>query len=221
MKLSVSRLAVAVAALTMSVALSAQQTTARRSVSGAHVSAGTEIQVRTDQSISIKKNTSTGATYPGSVANDVLDANGRVAIPRGSRAQLRVVPVSSGNNNDLTLDLASVTVNGQRYAIQSQSTSALSSSKHGGVGANKRTAEYGGGGALAGTLIGALAGGGKGAAIGGLAGGAAGVGTQVLTRGKELSVPAETVLKFRLDNEVTLHRSGTATTRRHLPSPQQ
>lgn len=220
MKLSAFPLTVAAAAvLSLGVPLSAQ-TTARHSVSGAHVSAGTEIQVRTDQAINVKKNT-TGATYPGSVANDVLDENGSVAIPRGSRAQLRVVPISNGNNNDLTLDLASVTVNGQRYAIQSQSTSALSSSKHGGVGANKRTAEYGGGGALAGTLIGALAGGGKGAAIGALAGGAAGIGTQVLTRGKELSVPAETVLKFRLDNGLTLHRYNSAITRRRLPPPQQ
>ena len=35
-----------------------------------------------------------------------------------------------------------------------------------GIGKNKRTAEYVGGGAVLGTLLGAIAGGGKGAAIG-------------------------------------------------------
>ena len=49
----------------------------------------------------------------------------------------------------------------------------------GGVGANKRTAEMVGGGAVLGTLIGAIAGGGKGAAIGAVAGAGAGAGTLV------------------------------------------
>ena len=48
-----------------------------------------------------------------------------------------------------------------------------------------------------GTLIGAIAGGGKGVAIGAVAG--AGAGTQVLTRGKTVKVPAETTLRFKLD----------------------
>jgi hypothetical protein len=50
---------------------------------------------------------------------------------------------------------------------------------------------------VAGALIGALAGGGKGAAIGTLAGGAAGAGTQAITAGKKIRVPAETVLTFK------------------------
>ena len=56
-----------------------------------------------------------------------------------------------------------------------------------------------GGGAALGTLIGAVAGGGKGAAIGAAVGAAGGAATQVLTRGKEVQIPAETVLTFRLD----------------------
>ena len=74
-----------------------------------------------------------------------------------------------------------------------------------GVGKNKRTAKYVGGGALAGTLIGAIAGGGKGAAIGALAGGAAGAGAQQLTKGKEIKIPAETEMTFRLDQDLQLH----------------
>jgi len=61
-----------------------------------------------------------------------------------------------------------------------------------------------GGGALLGTLLGAIAGGGKGAAIGLLAGAAAGGTAQVLTKGREVRVPAETVLTFRLDQPLNL-----------------
>ncbi|HVX66192.1 MAG TPA: hypothetical protein VHA11_06310, partial [Bryobacteraceae bacterium] len=55
-----------------------------------------------------------------------------------------------------------------------------------------------------GTILGAIAGGGKGAAIGAVAGGAAGAGAQVLTRGKDVKVPAETQLTFRLDQPINL-----------------
>ena len=45
---------------------------------------------------------------------------------------------------------------------------------------------------------------GKGAAIGALAGSGAGAGAQVLFKGKELRVPAETILTFKLDQPVSL-----------------
>ncbi len=62
-----------------------------------------------------------------------------------------------------------------------------------------------GGGAILGAIIGGIAGGGKGAAIGAVAGGGAGAGAQIMTRGKEVHVPAETVLRFRLDRPLRLH----------------
>jgi len=74
-----------------------------------------------------------------------------------------------------------------------------------GIGKNKRTAEMVGGGAVLGTVIGAVAGGAKGAVLGAVLGGAAGGGAQVLTRGKEVKVPAESVLTFRLDQPVQLN----------------
>jgi outer membrane lipoprotein SlyB len=84
------------------------------------------------------------------------------------------------------------------------STEDLSRSNSQGIGKNKRTAEMVGGGAALGTLLGAIAGGGKGAAIGAIAGAAAGGGVQVLTKGHEIRVPAETVLNFRLDQPLHL-----------------
>jgi hypothetical protein len=79
-----------------------------------------------------------------------------------------------------------------------------------GMGANRRTGEYVGGRAVLGAIIGAIAGGGRGAAIGGAAGAGAGAGAgaQIITRGKELHAPAETVIRFRLDRPLRPHLWG-------------
>jgi Terminase RNaseH-like domain len=106
-------------------------------------------------------------------------------------------PVKNISKNEVALDLESVTVNGQRYGIQTQD-SVVSPQQADGLGANKRTGKFVGGGAVIGAIIGAIAGGGKGAAIGGGIGAAAGAGTQVLTRGKTVNVPAESLVTFRL-----------------------
>jgi hypothetical protein len=55
-----------------------------------------------------------------------------------------------------------------------------------------------GGGAGGGALIGGLAGGGKGALIGGLIGAAAGTGGAGLTGNRDITLPAETRLTFKL-----------------------
>jgi len=101
------------------------------------------------------------------------------------------------SNNTLTLDLDSITVNGQRFGVQTENTVAPSQEKQG-IGANKRTGKYVGGGAAIGAIVGAIAGGGKGAAIGAGVGAGAGAGTQILTKGKSVNVPAESLLTYRL-----------------------
>jgi hypothetical protein len=151
---------------------------------------GTEIKVRTDTAIPAKP--AADSRYSASVSDDVKDASGNVLIPRGSRARLVAVPSNDGK--DTTLDLRSVTVNGTPYLIQAAGSG---SSTPGGLGANKRTGMYVGGGAAVGALLGALMGGGKGAAIGAVLGGGAGAGTQVLT-GKKQELPAETQLSYKL-----------------------
>jgi len=168
------------------------------------IPSGTQITVRTDQSITADADTtSTSRLYSGRVSEDVADENGNVVVPKGSPAQLAAMRDSDG----LTLDLRSITVRGHRYVVEAGDVAAGAGKD--GLGKNKRTGKYVGGGALAGTIIGAIAGGGKGAAIGALAGGAAGAGTQVLTRGKKLNVPAETNLKFRLEQDLSLRRSSS------------
>lgn len=77
---------------------------------------GTVIPVRTNEAIDVERNDN--QVYTGIVDQDVRGNDGRVAIPRGSRAEL-IVRVS--RDNDLILDLESVVVNGQRYAIKTDS----------------------------------------------------------------------------------------------------
>ena len=165
--------------------------------------AGTQISVRTNQNIDSKQNQA-GQTFDAEIENNVNDANGNIVIPKGSQAQLALV--NSGKSvlgkSELGLALQSVNVNGQTMMVQSNAVNG--GQNNGGIGANKRTGVYVGGGALIGTVLGAIAGGGKGAAIGAAIGAAGGAGTQVLTRGSQVNVPAETVLNFKLDQPVTL-----------------
>jgi hypothetical protein len=165
---------------------------------GQTLPSGTEIKVTTDAAIPAKP--PADARYSASVAQDVKDANGNVVIPRGSRARLVAVPSNDGK--DTNLDLRSVNVNGQSYLIEA--TGNGSSGTPGGLGANKRTGIYVGGGAAVGAILGALLGGGKGAAIGAILGGAGGAGTQVITDKNKKELPAETQLTYKLAQPVQL-----------------
>ena len=160
---------------------------------------GTELPVRVEETIDSGQ-AAEGQTYAAEITRDVLDANGDVVIPRGANAQIVIRSASKGGrfrgSSDLALDLASVSVGGRRYQL---STADLVQKGKTGMGANKRTAEYTGGGGAIGAIIGAIAGGGKGAAIGAGSGAAAGAITQIVTKGGAIKVPAETVLTFKLD----------------------
>ena len=168
------------------------------------IPSGTTLRVRNDQTID-SQTASTGQTYPGVVAEDVADSQGRVVIPHGSSATLIVRGATDQGRvqgrSELVLDLASVRVGGRTYRLE---TTDLVQKGAEGVGANKRTGGFVGGGAALGGIIGAIAGGGKGAAIGALSGAGAGAGTQALTRGKAVRVPAETVLSFRLEAPIRI-----------------
>ena len=172
-------------------------------ISSTTIPNGTELSVRTNEAID-SKTASVGQTFSAVIAADVVDSSGAAAIPKGSDAQLIIRSTSGGgitSASDLVLDVDSVTVSGTRYLI---STGDLERQGGQGVGANKKTAIMVGGGAALGTLIGAIVGGGKGAAIGAAIGAAGGAGTQVLTKGKQVQVPAETLLSFKLDQDLRL-----------------
>jgi hypothetical protein len=168
------------------------------------IPASVTISVRTNRTID-SETAAPGQTYSGVIARAVMDSKGHVAIPRGSAATL-VVRDASGQGkvkgrSDLVVDVGSVAVGGHTYRLE---TSDYSERGKEGVGENKRTGEFLGGGTALGGIIGALAGGGKGAAIGALSGAAAGGATQTLSRGKAVRIPAETVLNFRLEAPIRI-----------------
>ncbi len=164
----------------------------------------TRVPVRTEESID-SATAAEGQTYAAEIADDVLDANGDVVVPRGANAQIIIRSATKGNRfhgtSDLVLDLQSISVGGRQYLV---STTDLQQKGKQGFGANKRTAEYSGGGAALGAIIGAIAGGGKGAAIGAGAGAGAGAVTQIATKGGAIRIPAETLLTFQLDKPVQI-----------------
>ena len=165
------------------------------------IPSGTQISVRTNEAID-SKTASSGQTFSAVISQSVKDEDGNVAIPRGASAALVVKQAGAGkiHANDLVLDMQSVTVGGRSYDVE---TAAINQKGKEGVGANKRTAKYAGGGAALGAIIGAIAGGGKGAAIGAATGAGAGAGTQIFTRGS-VKVPAESVLTFQLQSPLQL-----------------
>jgi hypothetical protein len=76
--------------------------------------------------------------------------------------------------------------------------------RNSGIGTNQETLEHVGGGALLGTIIGAIAGGGKGAAVGAAAGAAVGAGTQIVTHGGNVTIPAESRVTFQLNRALNV-----------------
>jgi hypothetical protein len=164
---------------------------------------GTELSVRTDENID-SSHSYPGQLYRASITNSVLDSAGKVAIPAGAPARLLVRNIKTGgavHSLELVLDLYSVAIGPKQFRV---ATSNVNETNGQGVGKNRRTAEFLGGGAAVGALLGGIFGGGRGAGIGALAGGGGGTLTQVFTRGKQVKVPAESVLQFRLERTMVL-----------------
>jgi hypothetical protein len=162
------------------------------------VPAGTVITVRLGQSVGSKISTS-GQTFTATVASPVV-VEGKTAIASGASASGTVVDAKPlgrfKGGASLQLRLTSISVGGSDQAI---STSSVVRSE---TGKGKRTAVLAGGGAALGALIGGLAGGGKGAGIGALAGGGAGAGGAAFTGNKDVVLPAESALSFKLEQPI-------------------
>jgi outer membrane lipoprotein SlyB len=100
----------------------------------------------------------------------------------------------------LGLSLNALTIHGKKYTIET------SRFEERGKGRGKRTVVGAGGGAAVGAIIGAIAGGGKGAAIGAAAGGGAGTAGAAYTGERDISIPAETKISFKLRQSLTVSR---------------
>lgn len=162
------------------------------------IPAGTHLRVRLDQDLGSKVSQD-GENFTATVANDVV-IDGQTVIPRGAQAEGVVVAAKAlghfKGGAALALRLERVKTNWGSYPVRTSTMSQVEKGK------GKRTALFAGGGAGFGALVGGLAGGGKGALIGGLAGAGAGTAGSALTGNKEIFLPAETLLTFRLEHSV-------------------
>lgn len=158
------------------------------------IPAGTTLTVRLGDAVGSKRS-SPGDSFRVTLASDV-SVDGNTVIPKGASGRGTVVdakPLGKFKGGALLeLRLTSITVDGTEQKIE---TSAVERTQK---GKGKRTAVLAGGGTALGAVVGGLAGGGKGAAIGALAGGGAGAGGAAFTGNKEIVLPAESVLSFRL-----------------------
>jgi hypothetical protein len=166
------------------------------------VAQGTVVTVRLGEALSSQKNL-TGDTFFATL-DQPLVAGGFVIAEKGARVEGKIVEVDKakgvGSTSRILLELTQVnTSDGQRIHVQ---TSTLT--KDGGDRNHDKDAAKIGGGAILGAVIGAAAGGGKGAAIGAGAGAAAGGGAVLLSGGRNLNIPVETRLTFRIERPVTI-----------------
>jgi len=164
------------------------------------VPAGTVLTVRLGETLGSRTSTN-GQAFSATLAEPLM-IDGKEVAPRGANAAGTVVdaqPLGKFKGGaKLDIQLTSLTLDGHETPI----TTSIVDRQVKGKG--KRSAVMIRGGAGLGALIGGLAGGGKGAAIGAGAGAAAGTGGTYFTGNKEIVLPVETAISFKLKNDVTV-----------------
>lgn len=162
------------------------------------VPAGTTIPVRITQTLD-SASTQAGDKFTGVVASDILE-DGLVVLPAGTPVTGRVDEAKNAahykGSSLLSISLTSVSRRGERIDVSTEPYSKE------GEGRGKNTAEKVGGGAAVGAILGGIIGGGKGAAIGATAGGGVGAGANTITRGQQVQIPSESVVRFKLANSI-------------------
>lgn len=167
------------------------------------IPSGTTIPVRVTQTLD-SASTQQGERFSGAVATDIVQ-DGMLVIPRGSVVSGTVTEVHEAahfkGSSLLTVELTGVTVRGQNIPL------AVTPYSVEGKGRGKNTAIKTGVGAAAGAVLGGIFGGGKGAAIGAAAGGGTGAGINAVTRGEQVQIPSESIVRFSLTNAVAVRTS--------------
>jgi hypothetical protein len=113
----------------------------------------------------------------------------------------RRTPRTSRAARLLTISLTAINRKGEHIEVATEAYTKQ------GEGRGKNTAEKVGGGAAVGAILGGILGGGKGAAIGAAAGGGVGAGANGVTRGQQVQIPSETVVRFKLSDAIIVHVS--------------
>jgi hypothetical protein len=173
---------------------------ASRTPASVTIPAGTQISVRTIDSIDSTKNR-VGDRFAASL-EEALVVDGNTVVPKGANVYGRLEEAKKSGTftgkSELRLELTGIVVNGQTVPLVTGEYEVTGKSR--GASTAKRTV----GGAAAGAIIGAIAGGGKGAGIGAGVGGAAGAGSEIITKGDQVKVPSETLLDFTLQQSVSI-----------------
>ena len=167
------------------------------------IPAGSIVPVRITETLD-SATTQTGTVFHGSLATDLTSSDGTIAISHGARVNGVVDDAKDATHfaGSALLSLSLNSINGVQVA-----TDPLVQK---GAGRGKNTAEKVGGGAVIGAILGGIFGGGKGAAIGAASGGAVGAGANAVTRGQQVQIPSETVLRFKLTTPLTVTTTGGA-----------
>lgn len=163
------------------------------------VPAGTELDVRLVTPLSSDTNKVEDRFEATTVVD--LRQDGRVVIPAGSRVRGVVTAVDDAGRINrkgrLQLSFDQITINGRNYPIRGTVTQALE------AGGYREDADKIGTGAAVGGIIGGLLGGLRGALAGILIGGG---GVVAATEGENVELPAGTVLRMRLDQDLNVRQ---------------
>jgi hypothetical protein len=176
---------------------------------------GTTLPIRITQTLD-SATTQQGETFTGTVASDIV-SDGLVVIRTGTPVTGRVIAVQEAahykGSSLLTIELTSINRRGEKVTVNTDPYSVQ------GKGRGKNTAEKVGGGAAVGAILGGILGGGKGAAIGAAAGGGVGAGANTITRGEQVQIPSETLIRFNLTNTLSLRVPTRGETENPAPNP--
>jgi hypothetical protein len=161
------------------------------------VRAGARVVVRVNQGLAASRN-EVGDSWSGVLEEGLTTTGGGTVFARGTPVSGTVI-ASKGKGRfkgagALGIEVTAIGrehVSTSEYEVENK-------------GRGKRTAGFIGGGGGIGALIGGLAGGGKGALIGGLAGAGAGTAAGAYTGNRDVVIPAESRITFRLTNSISV-----------------
>lgn len=177
----------------------ANRTSEQRSAQSGVVPSGTELDVRLEQPLS-SDTARVEDRFEGTTVVDLRE-NGRVLIPAGSRVRGVVTAVKDAGRierkGELQLSFDQITISGRNYPMRATVTQALE------AGGYRDDAEKIGTGAAVGAILGGILGGVKGAITGILIGGG---GVVAATEGQDVELPAGSVLRVRLDQDLNVGR---------------
>jgi hypothetical protein len=171
-----------------------------RSQNPNEIPVGAEFDVRLQATLT-SKTSEVEDRFDATTMVDLRDERGRVLVPAGSVMRGVVSSVNRATRTDrkgaMTIAFDRVTIDDRSYPMRATVSQALASE---GIMGEKEKIGIGAG---VGGILGAILGGGKGALAGILIGGG---GTIAATEGKDVELPAGTVLRVRMDSPLTISR---------------